>query len=137
MHEHTTEQFIIRLDKGEEILSSLISFCDQNEISGGWISGLGALSSATLANYDLSTKTYARKDFEGKFELLNLTGNIAKLDDKTVAHIHATISNENMEVYGGHLEKGTVAATCEILLNITHTIKRKFDEEIGLNLIKG
>jgi predicted DNA-binding protein with PD1-like motif len=137
MHEHTTEQFIIRLDKGEEILSSLIDFCDQNEITGGWISGLGALSFATLANYDLSAKTYSRKDFAGKFELLNLTGNIAKLDDKTMAHIHATISNENMEVYGGHLERGVVAATCEIFLNITHTIKRKFDEEIGLNLIKG
>ena len=40
-------------------------------------------------------------------------------------------------VYGGHLNRAIVGATCEMFIHvIPGEIDRKFSEEIGLNLIE-
>ena len=45
--------------------------------------------------------------------------------------------NENGEVFGGHLNKAIISATCEMVINIIDgKIDRKFNEEIGLNLLE-
>ena len=53
------------------------------------------------------------------------------------SHIHMSAGNEKGEVFGGHLNKAFVSATCEMVINIIDGhISREFDEEIGLNLFK-
>ncbi len=45
--------------------------------------------------------------------------------------------NDKGEVYGRHLNKEVVSATCEMVINIIDgTAGRHFDKEIGLNLFK-
>ena len=40
-------------------------------------------------------------------------------------------------VYGGHLNKAVVSATCEMVIDIIDgAVERKFSDEIGLNLFK-
>ncbi len=132
----SSEKMVLKLSKGEKIVSSLVDFCRQNEIFGGWLSGLGAVSQATLLVYNLEKKKYIKKEFKGKFELANLCGNIAELEGKAVSHIHVVLADEKMRAWAGHLEEATVAATCEIFLDIfEHPIERKHDSAIGLNLI--
>lgn len=135
-HDHHSDVMILRIDKGEKIVESIVSFCRDNKINGAWISGLGAVSSATLGLYDLGSKEYHTKDFEGPLEIANLVGNVGVVEKKTKAHIHAVFSDKNMEAIGGHLEEATVAATCEIKLEILDVeLTRKKDENIGLDLI--
>ena len=59
------------------------------------------------------------------------------MDGEYYSHIHFSAGNENGEVFGGHLNKAVVSATCEMIINIIDgVVDRKFDEDIGLNLFK-
>jgi predicted DNA-binding protein with PD1-like motif len=130
------DKILLRLDRGDKIIESILAFCKAENITGGWFFGLGATDDATLASYDLDNKKYIEKDFKGKFEITSLTGNIAKLDNETVLHTHINIADEEFRVYGGHLKEATVSITCEIVLEPNATINREFDANTGLNLIK-
>lgn len=117
-------------------MSSVLAFCTEEDIKSAWISGIGAVESATLSTYDLDKKEYKSNNLEGRLELLNLTGNIGTLDGKIVAHLHCTIADGNAEAFGGHLTKAIVSATCEILITkIDFQIRRGLDPRTGLNLI--
>ena len=48
-----------------------------------------------------------------------------------------SVADKNNSVYGGHLNSAIVSATCEmIIMIIDGTVDRKFDDNIGLNLLK-
>lgn len=130
------KSFVIRFKKGDNLIPSIIKFCQKNHIESAWFSGLGAASSTNLCIYNLEKKEYSRKKFSGKLEILNLLGNIGKLNDETVVHCHVTLSDENFSVIGGHLDKLIVAATCEIILyEWDIQLTRKYNQNIGLNLL--
>lgn len=137
MHECGSDILVARINKGEKVVESILNFCKSNKISGAWIAGLGALSSAKLALYDLENKKYIKKTIKGPLEICSLIGNVGIKDKEHLAHIHVVLSDEKMVAFGGHLEEATVAATCELKVEIfDHPIVRKMDEEIGLNLIE-
>ena len=47
-------------------------------------------------------------------------------------HIHMSAGNDKGEVFGGHLNKAVVSATCEMVIDIIDgKVDRYFDEEIG------
>ncbi|MCX6810924.1 MAG: DNA-binding protein [Candidatus Berkelbacteria bacterium] len=131
------KSFVIRLKKGDEAISSLSAFCQQNQIKYGWFSGLGAAMSAKLAIYDLDKKEYIRKEISGILEILNYLGNVSQLDGKAIIHSHVTLSDETFSAFGGHVDELVIAATCEIVLHqLDIELNRKFDEGIGLNLLE-
>ena len=50
-------------------------------------------------------------------------------------HIHMSAGNDKGEVFGGHLNKDMVSATCEMVIDIIDgSVDRNYDEEIGLNI---
>lgn len=137
MHECDSDILIARINQGEKVVESIINFCKNNGIKGAWISGIGAVASADLALYDLAKKEYTKKELMGPLEICSLLGNVGTMDDKYLAHIHVVLSDKDMKAFGGHLEEATVAATCELKVEIfDHPIVRKHDPEIGLNLIE-
>ena len=128
--------FIIRLEKGDKIIESLKKFCTENRIKLGYFTGLGAVSTATLAHYTVENKKYTEKTFSGPLEIIQLNGNITKMDGKPYLHAHIILSKKSMEAVAGHLVEGTVSATCEIVLRtLKGRVGRKRNEEIGLNLM--
>ena len=53
------------------------------------------------------------------------------------SHIHMSAGNDKGEVFGGHLNRAIVSATCEMVINIIDgTVDREFSDDIGLNLFK-
>jgi len=136
MTDKHNDSYIIRLDKGEEIISTIKGYCKKNEIFGAWFSGLGAVSSAVLSFYDLKNKKFVTEKFSNDLELISLSGNIGISDKEIIVHAHALLSNEKMATFGGHLKSATVSATCEIKLDILDIdLKRKYDKESGLKII--
>lgn len=128
-------QYLIRLEKGEEIITSLVTFCIEKSIKNGSISGIGSLEKPTLAHYKVDTKEYSKKEFEGIFEVTSLLGTIGLSDNTPLVHAHVTLGDEHMSVIAGHLVKGIVSATLELTLTVFPTEFTKVqNEEIGLKL---
>ena len=66
---------------------------------------------------------------------MSLNGTINTMDGDFYSHLHMSAGNEKGQVFGGHLNRAIVSATCEMVITILDgTVDRKFDPDIGLNL---
>lgn len=128
-------KYIIRIEKGEEIVGTIESFCRDKEIKAGSINGIGAAGKIEIGHFVASTKEYHSKLFEGDLEIAPMTGNISTKDGEVYLHIHINFSDAELKAYSGHLNSAIVSATFECLIDpFDGKIERKFSNEIGLNL---
>lgn len=106
----------VKLEPGDEIINSLIEFAKKEGIKGGFFYGLGAGKEFEIGWFDTSKKDYKKRHIVGDQEILSLVGNIGvKGDGEIVVHTHITIGGEDHECLGGHLFKGVISVTGEIL----------------------
>ncbi len=132
----TTDGFMLRLEKGEEVMTAVTEFIAREKIASAAVSGLGAVADATIGYFSSHAKKYFQQSFEGEFELLSLTGNISWLENKPVFHAHVVLSKTDYSLIGGHLFSALVALTVELHIRVFEPkINRKPDPEIGLNLM--
>lgn len=130
------DTYIIRLNKGEEVISSLKQLCKDEDIKLGEITGLGASDLVEIGVFNVNTKEYKTKLFEGMFEITSLVGNVTRKDKEVYLHIHINFGDEEGLVKGGHLVRARISATSEIILRVIEgNVGRKLNEEIGLNLL--
>ena len=128
--------YIVRLEKGEEIVRTLTDFCREQKIENASIMGIGSIENPTLAHYKVDDKKYSEKVFTGVYEVTALLGNVMLSEGEPLIHPHITISDEHMQAFAGHLVKGTVSATLEVLITVyPSTISKTYDENIGLKLL--
>ena len=128
---------IARIDKGEEILEKVKEIALKENIKLASISALGAVNDFTVGVFKTDEKKYYSNSFQGNFEITSLTGTINTMNGEFYTHIHMSAGNEKGEVFGGHLNRAVVSATCEMIITIIDgSVDRYFDEEIGLNLFK-
>ena len=128
---------IARIDKGEEILEKVKEIALKENIKLASISALGAVNDFTVGVFKTDEKKYYSNSFQGYFEITSLTGTINTMNGEFYIHIHMSAGNEKGEVFGGHLNRAVVSATCEMVITIIGgSVDRYFDEEIGLNLFK-
>ncbi len=118
-------------------MENLTKLVQAEKIKGAWLSGLGTCRWAELGWYDLETKNFKFKKLERPMEITSLQGNIAREVGDPIIHIHATLSDQDMNAYGGHLKELEVAGTCEILLHRWYQdeLHRQPDSETGLKLL--
>jgi len=134
-YRRSEREIIIRLDEGDEIISSLKAVCRKEKVESALVSGIGAARKAEIAHYDTKERKYNSKKFEGMLEIVSLSGNIAMLDGEIVPHLHLAISRDDFSTVSGHLMSAEIAPTCEIaLFPYGSKIERKFDGKTGLNL---
>ncbi len=128
---------IARIDKGEEILEKVKEIALKENIKLASISALGAVNNFTVGVFKTDEKKYYANSFQGYFEITSLAGTINTMNDEFYAHIHMSAGNEKGEVFGGHLNRAMVSATCEMVITVINgAVDRYLDEEIGLNLFK-
>lgn len=130
-------KIIARIDKGEEILTTIKEISLKENIKLASVQALGATDEFTVGVYKVDEKKYYANEFKGYFEIVSLTGNINTMDGEFYTHIHMSAGNDKGEVFGGHLNKAIVSATCEMVIDIIDgNVDRKYDEETGLNVFR-
>ena len=130
-------QIVVRIDKGEEIIEKIKEVALKENIKLASINALGATNNFVVGVYKVDEKKYYSNEFKGNFEIVSLTGTINTMNGEFYTHNHMSAGNDKGEVFGGHLNKAIVSATCEMVINIiAGNIDRYFDEKIGLNLFK-
>jgi hypothetical protein len=128
--------FVLRLQKGEEIINAIKEGVTRKKIKGAFFFGLGVGKDLVLGYFDAHKQSYIKKAFKGEHEFTSFIGNIAIQRNEVIVHCHVTITDKNFSAYGGHLFHGIVPATCEIvLLPFTKVLRRTQDKETGLNLL--
>lgn len=59
------------------------------------------------------------------------------MDGQFYTHIHMSAGNDKGEVFGGHLNRAVVSATCEMTVTVIDgEVDRYRDDDVGLNLFK-
>lgn len=131
------ERYVLRIQRGEEIVGSITKLLHEQDIRAGTISGIGAASNVKLRYYSVEEQKYHSMSFEGAFEIATLTGNISVVDGKSWPHLHIVLTDTDYKAFGGHLESAVVGVTCEVILEpFEAEIDRTFDKETGLKLWK-
>ncbi len=128
--------YVIRLERGDEIIDSLKTLVKKEKIRGGFFYGLGAVKNVSLGYFDVEKKKYKEKSFMQDFELTSMVGDVAFSGDKIIVHAHVTLAGEDFKVVAGHLNTAMVTATTEIVFNpVEGKLSKKTDPITGLNLM--
>lgn len=129
--------YVVRIDKGEEVLAKISELCVKEDIKAGSITGLGATDRVVLGLFDTEKKVYHKTELTGSMEITSLVGNISTKNGENYLHCHINVCDHNMNVLGGHLNECWVSATGEfIVTKIDGTVERELDGFVGLNLFK-
>lgn len=130
------DTYVIRIDRGEEILSALTDFCKKEKITLGSVEALGAADHVVIGLYDIAQRQYHQHTFDRPMEITSLLGSISTKDGEPYLHLHINLCREDMSVIGGHLNECRISATCEMFVRrIDGVVGRKLDDAVtGLNL---
>lgn len=122
--------------KGDDALSGLTDFVIENKIENAHFTGIGAISSATLAWLDPTHKIYHRIPVLEQAEVLSLIGDVATFNGKPIVHMHALLGKSNGTPIGGHVFELNVNPTLEVFMTVNSTpLKKRPDDESGMKLI--
>lgn len=129
--------YIVRMDKGEEILEQVKALALKEGIKLASIQALGAVNDFTVGVFNTAEKKYYANSFQGSYEIVSLTGTIDTMDGEFYCHLHMSAGDGQGHVVGGHLNRAVISATCEMVVTvIPGSVDRVFSPEIGLNLLK-
>ncbi len=128
---------VARIDRGEEILEQLKAIALKEDIRLAQVSALGAVGDFTVGVFYTAEKEYHANRFTGDWEIVSLTGSITRIKGEYYAHLHMSAGGTDGAVVGGHLNRATVSATCEMFITVLDgAVERRFDETVGLNLFE-
>jgi predicted DNA-binding protein with PD1-like motif len=121
------QTWVLRLSPGVDPVEALLDACKEN----GWtaafvIAGIGSLAGAQLRFADQKEAAA----IPGPLELVSLSGTLS-LDGP---HLHASVSDGEGNVFGGHLRPGSkVRTTAEILVAVLPDVvfRRRPDPRTG------
>jgi predicted DNA-binding protein with PD1-like motif len=126
------------LELGDEIAASLKEVARDRQINAAQLSAIGALSDAVVAYFDWQTKEYEEIPVNEQVEVAALLGDIA-LDQKgePTLHMHVVLGKRDGSAIAGHLAKGDVRPTLEVVITESPGhLRRKHDPQSGLALIE-
>ncbi|UKB86197.1 DNA-binding protein [Chryseobacterium sp. MEBOG06] len=127
--------YIVSITNHSHIVETLTDFVQNQKIEAGEVTGIGAVSEATLRFFNPSTKNYVDKTFKEQMEVTNISGNVSEIEGKIMLHLHITLGREDYTALAGHLLEARIQGAAEFIfypLN-TRMVKAK-NEETGINL---
>ena len=120
-----------------KIIENLRAIAEKEQIKLASVEALGAINDFTVGVFDTVEKKYYSNRFQGAYEIVSLTGTITTKDGAFYQHLHMSAGESSGAVFGGHLSRAVVSATCEMIVRVIDgRVERVLDPDIGLNLFR-
>lgn len=129
--------YLVRLEKGEQLVATLVQFIKANKVPSCWISGLGGAEQAEVGFYNLEKQEYEWRLVREPLEIASLQGNISWVASEPSLHIHGIFCKRDGKVVGGHVKEVVINGTGEIFLHRWYgqNLNKTVDPAIGLKLL--
>jgi hypothetical protein len=127
---------IYSLRKGVSFIDEVLRIAEAEKITTARVEAIGGVNRLTLGHFDSEKKKHEEHVYEEFLEVACLLGNITMKDGKPFLHAHGTFGRKDMSAISGHVISATVFPLLEVVITPTsNKALRKFDEEIGSNVI--
>jgi hypothetical protein len=125
---------VFRVKPGQEVLDSILNYCQKNGIESGIIIGIiGSVQDARLNFLEALPGKYDSLDYKGPLEIVAAQGSVAVKDGTLIIHIHMQLAGQDI-CSGGHLARATVFSTAEVTFGeLDYQLRRQEDGYTGLN----
>lgn len=128
--------YAVVFDDGDDPYELLTQFARDEGLTGGGLTGIGALREVTIGWFDPDARDYERTTVAEQCEVVSLVGDIAVDDGEPAVHAHIVLARRDTSAFGGHLFGGRVWPTLEVIVTESPAaLRRSFDPDVGLALI--
>ncbi len=130
------DRWALVFDKGDDPIAELERFAREHDLTAASFTGIGAFEDVVLGYFDRGRKEYEEISVAEQVEVLSLAGDVAVADGEPAVHAHVVLGKRDGSAHGGHLLRGRVWPTLEVVLTESPAELRKaHDPETGLALI--
>jgi predicted DNA-binding protein with PD1-like motif len=130
------ERVQVRFESGEQVAAALLAWLKADGIGYAMMTGLGAVSSATVSYWNAETREYEPHQLDEQMEVVSLVGNVSIKEGEPFTHIHVTLGRHDLSLIGGHLNDAVVHPNLELWLRPeAEAVERTLDESCGLYLM--
>jgi predicted DNA-binding protein with PD1-like motif len=137
---NTTQPFILVLNSGDELISTISQCAKDAKLMGASVSGLGQLHNPILAYFSSNAKDKpALTTMTGYYELASVNGNVSANGGNYYTHVHGVLADKQFHALAGHINSAKVGLTVEItVIPFAGPVQRSVDAETGFGpLIQG
>lgn len=131
------DKYLVRIDPGEEVLSSILEIVKKEQIHAGDLRALGASDDYEVCVYDLKEKKYYGSECHVQSEITSLFGTISEKGGEPYLHVHMQAMTKEGKAVGGHLKRCVISGTMEMVIEkMDLTVGRQVNPRTGLNDLK-
>lgn len=126
----------IVFETGDEVIAGLKQAAREYNLAASHFTAIGAFSELVVGFFNAETKEYQQTSIHQQMEVLSLIGSVSLLKAEPQLHAHIVVGLSDATTRGGHLMRGIVRPTLEVVLveSPVH-LRRQFDPGAGLPLI--
>jgi predicted DNA-binding protein with PD1-like motif len=134
---HSFQSWAIIFEGGEEVITELLSFAEQNSIVAASFTAIGAFASAVLGVSDWQTHQYFRIPVDEPLEVVTVMGDISFECGSRHVHAQAALAKSCGVTVGGHLLEGRAQPMLQVILSSPpRHIERRYEENAGLTVAR-
>ena len=129
------DTYVVRLARGEEILTQVMKLCRDENIKLAAVEGIGAADRVVMGLYNVEEKVYHKTELTGEMEVTSILGNVSEMNGQPYLHLHINVSGADGIARGGHLNEAVISGTCELFVRcIEGHVGRAHEDLTGLNI---
>ncbi|MGW3608131.1 PPC domain-containing DNA-binding protein [Micromonospora sp. NPDC005161] len=134
----TGRVLVVICDKEEEAVAAILAALREQRLLAARVSAVGAFADAEVGWFDRNAGDYRRIPVTEQVEVLSLLGDVAEQNGEPALHVHTVLGRSDGSTVGGHLLRGQVWPTLEVIISeVAPELAKRVDPQTGLALISG
>jgi predicted DNA-binding protein with PD1-like motif len=127
---------VVVCTKGEEAFETVQSAVREHSIQAAQVTAVGGFKNADLGYFQKTADDYLQIPVTEQVEVLSLIGDVAQDSGEPSLHLHAVLGRPDGSTVGGHLLRGEVWPTLEVIVSeVAPELAKRYDPQTGLALI--